>query len=237
MLREALRYPTRGDEAVETFLIGGALHLVTALVLPILLALVLVPLVFVAGYLVRVLDHATSVDRLELRNDADIAPPTFRDPVRLLRDGLAAMAVSVAYLVVPIVVLLVTVGGAISHGTSANGLGFGGAFTFLTGSIVTLLIAVTFVYFLPAGLIAYANTRRVRAAFEWRRLKAFAGRGTYFYAFWVSVVIAVFVGTIVGPLNAVALGFFLLFYAEVAVAVLCGQACSDSRVGGAATSE
>lgn len=225
MLREAFRYPTRGDDAVETFLIGGGLHLAAALVLPLFFPLALVPLVFVAGYLVRVLDHVASTDPPELRGDVD--PPTFSDPVRLFREGLVAAVVTVVYLVVPVAMLLITVGGAMTRRAQASSLGFGGTLGFLGGSIVTLLIVISIVYFLPAGLVAYASTRRVRAAFEWRRLKRFGGRGTYFFAFWVSIAVGALVAAAVGPLNTVALGFFVLFYAEVVVAALCGQACAD----------
>lgn len=218
-LRAALSYPLRDDgdgdrSALDVVLVGGGLHLLAALV-PV------VPLVPVAGYLVRVLDRAASADPRAFRDDA--CPPSFRGVGRLFADGLAAAAVALAYLSVPLVVLVVTARGiglaAVGADPStATGVGF------LAGSTVTVLLALAFAYPLPAALTAYARDRELRAAFDADRLWAAVTDARYFVAVGIGVLAVGLAVALARPLNRLALGFFVVFYAEVVAAALSGRA-------------
>ncbi|MFC6785613.1 DUF4013 domain-containing protein [Halobaculum halobium] len=229
MLREALRYPlgpadARGATA-EALATGGGLHLFAALVAPLwpLSVFSLVSWVLLVGYLVRVLGAAGDA--------ADPATrPTFRRPLALLRDGLVGSALSVAVLLVPVAVLLVTVGGAVS-GAAGGGpvdpttpLGYG---VTLVGGTVSLLLAVGVAYPLPAILAEYGRAdpdagvrARVGEAVSFGSLRRTVTSGRYFYAWTVGAILLAFGAALTGagarPIRLV--GFFGLFYLEVAAA-------------------
>lgn len=206
MLREALGYPLRGDrgDAAETLAVGGGLHLL-AWFLPV------VPLVFVVGYLVRVLRGA---------GDAAGAPATFRSPGglggvgTLVRDGLLGSVVVAAYALPPVVALAVTFTGIVGGDASLDGFG---SVAVAAGGTATLFVAAGFAYALPAALAAFARTG-LRAAFSPSTLRPVLTSGRYFYA-WCVGASALGVGAALAlPLAEVVVGFFLLFYLEVAAA-------------------
>jgi hypothetical protein len=212
MLREALGYPLRGDHAVETLLVGGLCHLLAAFV-PV------VPLVPVVGYLVCALDDRARTDRPDL---PETPPPTFHDPRAVLWRGLGGSLVVVAYLAVPTLVLVVTLGGTVSRSLgSVPGVGL--SLGFYTASTVTLLVAVLFAYLLPAGLSAYAVRGSIRAAFDPGAVRAVATDARYFVTWGVAVVVVSLAAVGFAPLNAVGAGFFLAFYAEVVAVGLWGR--------------
>lgn len=208
-MRTALAYPFRGEPRFDAVLVGGGLHLL-AVWLPVL------PFLVVAGYLVRVLEETAAAPRLR-----EATRPDWRPVGPLLRDGAVAVGVCLAYLAVPIGLLVVTLGGPLERTDPTGGTD---GLVFLVGSTVVLLVSLAAAYPLPAALAAYARERRVRAAFD-RRLLSIATRdGRYLYAV---VVAATGIGVVVaayGPLNAVALGFFVAFVVEVAAAALVGSA-------------
>ena len=231
MIGEALRFPFgTGDDrgaATEALVVGGGLHVLAAFV-------PLVPLIPVVGYLVRVLGAAGDAEdpgRL----------PTFRSPASLLRDGLVGCLLAVAFLLAPVVLLVVTVGGALSGGAAAGPidpttpLGYGAT---LIGGTVTLLLAAAIVYPLPAVLAGYARgdptggtVARIRGAFSRRRLWASVTSGRYFYAWTVGVVLLLFgIGLAsAGTRFTRLLGFFGLFYLEVAAAAAWSRGVGGNR--------
>ncbi|WP_435063734.1 DUF4013 domain-containing protein [Halobaculum sp. EA56] len=231
MIREALRFPLGDPDdrgaAAEALAVGGGLHLLSAFV-PVL------PLVPVVGYLVRVLGAAGDADdpsRL----------PSFRSAGSLLRDGLVGSLLAVGFLLVPVVVLAVTFGGAVSGGAGGAGidpttpLGYG---VTLVGGTVTLLLAVAVVYPLPAVLAAYARAdpeagtlARVRAALSPGRLRRVVSTGRYFYAWTVGAVLVLFGLALAGAGSRPArlVGFFGLFYLEVAAAAAWSRGVGGNR--------
>ena len=216
MLREALRFPLRGDrgDALETLAVGGGLHLLAAFV-PVL------PLVPVVGYLVGVLrDESAAPD--ERRDGGD--PALFRHPRRLLRDGLVGSAVCLAYLLPAAAFLLLTVGRAVTDGVPADVP----APVFVVAGTLSLLLAISFAYVLPAALVGLARSGW-RGAFAPGPLFGVVTTGRYFFG-WTVGAVALGVALALAPgLNRLALGFFLLFYAEVVAVSAWGAAVRGNR--------
>lgn len=208
MIPAPFRYPFRGDRAVDVLLVGGALHLVSVYV-PVL------PLIVVLGYLVVVLRETATRDAPD-RFDALPSRPSVVDVVRT---GLGGAFVVAASLVPSVVVLLVTVGGLSRLSLSPTAATVGRSFGFVAGSTASLLLALVFLSVLPAGLLRYGVTGRIRAAFDAGALGAAVTDGAYFYNVLVGTVVGA-AGVVVGAATAqFVVGFPIAFYAElVAVA-------------------
>lgn len=206
MLPAPFRYPFRSERGIDTILIGGGLHL-AAVYFP------AVPLVFVAGYLLSVLTETAERDRL---TRFETLPP-FTDVLSLTRLGLGVSAIGVVYLLPAVGMLLVTVFGLTNRAPTLESIDFGTSLGFVAGSTASLLLAVTFLYMLPAALVGYARRHRFRAAFDARLLAAAATDGTYFYNVVVGFVVGSLVLTLAGGLVEVVIGFFLAFYGELVV--------------------
>lgn len=220
MIPEAFGYPLGGDrgDAAETLAVGGGLHLLSAFV-PV------VPLVFVVGYLMRVLRST---------DDAEDDPATFRSPGglagarALVRDGLLGSLVVVAYSVVPAVVLGVTFYGVLGGNASLDGVG---GLAVAVGGTTTLFVSLAFAYTLPAALAALARSG-LRAAFSPSTVWGVATTGRYFYA-WCVGASALGVGAALAvPLERLVVGFFLLFYLEVVAAAAWARGVGGKRFAG-----
>ncbi|MFB9813454.1 DUF4013 domain-containing protein [Haloarcula sebkhae] len=151
MLEDALRYPWTGEQKIETILIGGVLSL---------LGVFFIPVLFVYGYLVRVI-RAVS-------DGADEEPPVFDEWGDLFIEGVVAFLISLVYGLVPLVVIglavasfivpasvVTTTGGEPALGLSVIGL------LFALVVAVTVVVSLGAVYLLPAAVAAYAVTGRV----------------------------------------------------------------------------
>lgn len=215
-LEVALRYPMEHDDWVKTILVGGVL---------LLFSFLLVPLLPVYGYLVRVMRR---------RLDDDPTPPTFDDWEDLFVDGLRAVAILIAYMLVPAIVGFVTVGGsmvAIATGTrggTAAGLG-GLAFGFL----LTFVLSLLFGYVAAAGLVNFVREDRLGAAFDVATIREVATQREYAVAWLLAVVALVGASVVAGLLNVVPflgaiVGVFLLFYVQIAAARLWTDGVSDA---------
>ncbi|WP_435174984.1 DUF4013 domain-containing protein [Halorussus sp. AFM4] len=226
MLREALTYPVRGEAADETLVVGAILAVAAGLLarLGVLAVLALVPVVVLAGYALAVLRDSTAAES-EVPPTAD-APPRFADFRGLAADGARALAVAIAYLVVPAVALAVTVSGAAAT-ARPEALGTT-LFVFGAGTVV-LFASLAFAYLLPAALAGVAETGRLRAGVDRGRLLRSARDGRYFVGWVAAVVVAglavVGLGSLAtlgrpGQVVALAGGF----YAIVVVARLVGRA-------------
>jgi hypothetical protein len=208
MVPAPLLYPFRGQRGVDTLLVGGALHLLSVYV-PVL------PLVPVLGYLVVVLGD-TSVRDSPSRY---AALPPLSDGREILRRGVGGAVVLTAFLLPATVTLLVTVAGLSQSSLSADEIGIGTSLGFVTGSTASLMLAVLFLYLLPAALANYVSTGSVRAAFDREVLVRAARHGAYFYDVVLGLVVGGFVLVVASATTAYAVGFFVAFYGElVAVA-------------------
>lgn len=205
---DALTYPTEHDDWIKTVLIGGGLSIFGFLLLPIL------P---VYGYLVRVIRHTLA---------GDPQPPTFGEWEELFIDGLQALVISVAYLIVPGIVGIVTFGGAVaamatgSRGGAAAGLaGLG------LGFLLTFVLTIVFGYVAVAALVNFAREERIGAAFDVATLRGIVTDGDYAIAWGLSVVVFIGAGIVTSLLNVIPflgaiIGAFVFFYVQIVAATL-----------------
>ncbi|MFW5917111.1 MAG: DUF4013 domain-containing protein [Halorubrum sp.] len=204
-----LTYPIRGSPRFDALVVGGGLHLLAAWV-PVL------PFVAVAGYLARVLATTASAEP-----HVDPDPPDWRPIGPLLGDGLRLFATVAGYLAVPVALLVVTLGGPL-EGFDPTGTTDG--VLFIVGSTVSTLLAFAICYPLPAALVAVSRERTLRAAVD----PTLVGVATRDAGYLVATLLAAgglgLAAAAYGPLNAVALGFFLGFYVEVVAAAAVGRA-------------
>lgn len=215
-LEAALRYPMEHDDWMKTILIGGVLSVFSFL---------LVPLLPVYGYLVRVLRH---------RLAGEPEPPTFGDWGELFADGLKAFVVVFVYMLVPVIVGAVTVGGsfaAMATGTrSGAAAGMGGL---ALGFLLTFVLTLVFGYVAVAALVNFAREDSLGAAFDFGTIRAVATNREYAVA-WLLAAAAFFGASVVaGLLNVVPflgaiVGAFLLFYVQIAAARLWADGFSDA---------
>lgn len=193
MLEAALRYPTTGDDALERLLIGGVLMIFSVFVLPVFV---------VYGYLVR------SVAAVA---DGDEEPPTFEGWEELLVDGIKAVAIALAYGIVPIVLALavfvpVTAGVAVGGDGSSGLLAGAGILAFLLLMAVAILVA----YVVMAALTNFAIEGRFGAAFDFGTIGQFATSGPYLVAIVLSIVIQIALGAVITVVTVLTFGLALL---------------------------
>ncbi|MFC6973713.1 DUF4013 domain-containing protein [Halomicroarcula sp. GCM10025709] len=202
MLRDALRYPQRGPGWLKTVAVGSVLTLLGSVTF--------VPLIPVQGYLLRVL-RATSEGRDR--------PPAFGDWPDLFADGARAIAVQVAYVLVPVWLLFAGFVVAGVEASSALGLA-------VTG--VAGLLTIAALYLLPAALTRLATTGRLRAAFDLRAVAAAGRRPIYVVAIVEAYVALVVVGGVGALLTVILVGAVFLFYGQVAAFSLFGRGSAEA---------
>lgn len=222
MFEDALRYPREGDGVVERIAIGGVLGILSPLV---------VPALALFGYLIRVIESVDAGD--------DHVPPPFEDWEGLIVDGLKAAVIGIAYGLVPSVIFtLAVLAFLLPVATSDGPTGWvAGALGLVVGLVVILLAAIVslaFAYVLPAGLVAFARTGRLDAAFSLATIRRIATHGDYAAAWLVAFVISVGADVIAGLLVLTTVGAvlvpFLAFYGAVASAYAIGGGVRDASL-------
>lgn len=198
MLEDAIRYPLNSDDRLATLVIGGALLLLSFLILPIFV---------VQGYLMRVLRSTAG---------GDTAAPSFTDWGELFVDGLKLVVVSLVYGIavsIPFVVAAVVVGIGGLTGSDAGLAAFGvvGVLLFLLATLTAILVS----YLLPAALTNFALEGRIGAAFDFGTIREAALSGKYLIGVLLGVVLNGIIGTVAGPFAVILVGFPILFYGQV----------------------
>ncbi|WP_324662480.1 DUF4013 domain-containing protein [Haloarcula sediminis] len=225
MFEDAIEYPWRGEQRVETVVIGGVLTL---------LGILLVPILFVNGYHVRVIRQVCAGE--------SEAPPVFDDWGALLVDGLVALLIGFAYLLVPVVFYLVSwfaffipfLGGSLG-GSAGDVFAVLGVIAVLAFMLVAFLVGLAAVYLLPAAVAAYAVTGEIGSAFSPSTIRSVGGNKAYLTGVVVAVAINflaqlagnVVVFTIIG----IVLIPFITFYGNVASAYAIGAGVADTPLG------
>lgn len=218
-LSSSLTYPMESDDWVVTVLIGGVL---------VFLGFLLVPLALVYGYLVGAIRDSLT---------GEPAPSTFDDWGAMLVDGVQAMVVWFVYLLVPLVVGAVAVGGAVlamATGTETGAAaGLGGLFV---GFALTALLLLVFGYVATAAVVNFAREARFGAAFDVGVLKRVVLSRDFAIAWLVSFVVLLVVGLIGSlPLVGWILAPFAGFYGMVVAAGLWADGFSAALAGSRST--
>lgn len=232
-LADALSYPIRG-QWLERTVLGGLLVVGSVLV---------VPLFVLAGYVVRVLE--TTLEGAE-------KPPSLEGWSTLAARGVGAVAITLAYLLVPLLagaLLAAVVGTTGYYGLAELAPVVGGHEELVWGiSLVAALLAallsiVVFgatllvYYLLPAALTLYAMAGTTRAAFDRNALASLALSREYFLAMAVLQIVPLVVPvvalacllTVVGIAALPAIPFLAMLYSCRLVGYAVAEPTVDSR--------
>ncbi|WP_135852819.1 DUF4013 domain-containing protein [Halorussus salinus] len=231
MFETALKYLVDSDDGTETILVGGLLTLFGWL---------LIPAVFVAGYLQRVLARTT----------AEESAPSFEDWSDLFAEGLKAIAVVLAYVALPAVLLTAVVASlaivsvettvvesdagvptdpsVVAEPVTNVGPDLLSVAVVFGGLALAGISALVAWYVLPAALARLAVEGRLGAAFQFRRLWGVVTTNSYATGWLVALVVLVVGGALVGGLASIpfvgwALVPFATFYLNVVAFALYGQ--------------
>jgi hypothetical protein len=233
MFREAISYPTRQPDGGRSVIVGGLLLVVVAALVATaalepprgyLAVLAVLPWLLVRGYHVRVIRTTISRERP--------TPPRFDDVPRLLRDGVIAALVSIAYLAPGGIVLgpllAIRISGtdlstllselAVPELVSAPLVSAAGVL-----AVLAVMYVIGALYVIPVAITRYAHSRRPRAAFELRTIVAGSMTEDYIIAWAVSVVLQVFLLPVTYLLGVLVVGFFLQFIVSTGVRYCYGQ--------------
>jgi hypothetical protein len=234
MLGDALEYPTRGEDALTTILVGGLLPILSVLfgliglaLSVILIGLVILPLALLPG--LALFGYYVAVLRGTTAGDSD--PPRFRAWKRLISDGVRFLAISIAY-GIPFVILVgvffavlaaseATVGNATAETVAA------------VGTAITALVAVCYLlvyaYVQPLALANFAREDRLRAAFDLGVLREAGFSKAYALTWFFGALVWLVGGALEGALWFVLIGLFVGFYANVVRYYLYGRGLHDAR--------
>lgn len=206
-LGDVITYPTEGDNWLVTTFIGGVL---------LFFSFLLIPMFLVYGYLVRVIRTVTA-DEAE--------PPSFDDWGSMLVEGLQAWIIGLIYLLIPLIVGAVTIGGSIAAMATGSDVGaaagIGGS---LVGLAVTVLLTIVFGYVSAAAVVNFAREERFGAGFEVDTLKQVVLTDDFVVA-WLLTIVLFIVASVVNviPLIGWVLAPFVAFYAASVAANLLGD--------------
>ena len=201
-------YPTESDEWLKTILIGGVLTV---------FGFLLVPMLPVYGYIVRTLQY-----RLEGQPE----PPSFEEWGTLVVDGLQAWIVGLVYLVIPLIVAGVTVGGSIAAMATGSRAGSAAGVAGLIGGLtITFILMLVFGYFAVVAVVNFARENRFGAAFDLDTIRAVALDRDYAIPWGISVLVFIVAGIVGSVLNIIpflgfVVGSFVFFYAQIVAAFL-----------------
>lgn len=209
---DVLSYPAESDDWIVTVIIGGVLTL---------LGFLLIPMILVYGYIVSVIRDRTS---------GHPKPPTFGNWGTLFVEGLQAWIIGIVYMLVPLIVGGLTVGGAalaMATGTDAGvAAGFGGM---AVGFLLTFLLALVFGYVAVAAVVNFAREGRFGAAFDFGVLKRVVLDREYAVAWLVSVAVLLVASLVnVIPFIGWLLAPFAIFYAAIVASSLWADGFSDA---------
>lgn len=225
MFRDALDYPTRAPTGGRVVLTGGALLLSVPVfgafggVVP---ALAPVALVGVLAWLL-VRGYHVSVVRTTIGRSRP-SPPEFDGYGTLLVDGLKATFITLTYLIPALVAVAVAV--VVANAPTLTGSNAGTlALQIIAGllAVVGVLYTIGALYALPVAVAVFAYTGRLRPAFDIRIVARGAISEDYAVAWFVSMLLQVFLVPFAYLLYPLLVGFFFRFHLSVGVRYCYGR--------------
>lgn len=209
MFGDAISYPRTNDDWLPTVAIGGLLSILQFLIVPIIVA---------QGYYVRVLRGVAR---------GETVAPSFTDWGDLFVDGLKLLVVGIGYgllITIPVLLLTAIAGG----GATAVGGEVGGAFALLV-SLVVFAYSLVVSYVIPAALANFAVEDSIAAAFDFETLRAVVTTGEYVRGIVFGLLVAIVGGLVGSILTVVLIGFFVLFYVQIAVYYCFARGYAEGR--------
>ena len=210
------KYPMESDDWIKTVGIGGVAMIFSFLVVPLLL---------VAGYLVRAI-------RAGMEGAEE--PPVFDEWGDLLKEGFVASVIGLVYQLVPIIVVSVFVGGSILAIATGSDAGAGvGLLGLMGGVFVGWILSLIFGYVGFAGVANYAREGNFGAGFDFGVISDVVTSRAYLVAWVYVIALNIVVGVIVGLLNIVPflgaiVGLFVGFYALIIAGWLWGNGFAEA---------
>lgn len=220
MIEKSLRYPIEGESTVKLFLLAYAAMLLSIFVLPIFVLM---------GYFVKVAGTTA-------RGESDI-PPQFTDWKRLLTLGIKSFLLSMAYVLVPLAIL---VGALIGVDVSASGT-TGAEFTGprVLALFVGILVYLAITYVIPAAFTAMSETERLRDGFNLDKIKPLLLSGDYLVAMVVVFLFNIVVGILSQVLAFTIVGLLFLppiaFYSSLFMYHIIGRVYNKKHGEGTLT--
>lgn len=214
MLAESFAFPTRGDDWLKTLLIGTLLAIGGAILV--------IPGIFLQGYLLRAIRAGAA---------GETRPPAFDDWTGLFVDGLKFIVVTFVWVGIPLTVFAVALplvatfvlGFGTVAGVSPELLGGGTGLVIIGGMGLGFLLTLVLGYFLPAAVVGLATQDRIGAAFELGAIWRVASTKEYLVGVVVLGLVFTVLGTVAGLLTLLLVGFALQFYLQVASGHFVGQ--------------
>jgi len=220
-IENAVTYPMESDDWVVTVLIGGVLSV---------LSFLLIPLFIVYGYLVRA---------IRANFEGKPEPPAFGDWGELTVDGLQVAVIGFVYMLVPIVVMAVTVGGsAVALATGSEAGAAAGAGTLVVGILVTVVLALLFGYFAAVGIVNFAREERFGAAFDFGVVKDVGLDSDFAMPWLISVAVFIAAGLVnVIPVIGALIAVFTNFYALIVASDLWADGFREATDAGSVSGQ
>jgi hypothetical protein len=215
MIDDAFTYPTNREDWLKTVLIGGVLTFLGFLILPMFV---------VYGYVVQVVRGTI---------DGEEGPPVFEEWGDLFVEGFQAWVIGIVYMVIPLVVGGVLVGGSLIAMVTGGRAGAGiGAVGFFGGFLLTAVLMLVFGYLAVAAIVRFAEQERFGAAFDVDAIRTLAMDADFAVAWVVSLVGFLVAGVIAGiPLVGWLVAPFATFYAFVVAGRLWGGGLLEATDG------
>jgi predicted flap endonuclease-1-like 5' DNA nuclease len=215
MIRDAIEYPLEGDDAAMRLVIGGALVLLSPLV---------IPNVLIGGF-------SVAICRTVVEGRPE--PPAFDDWGKLAVDGLAVVAISLVYWLPALVVgtvgfgtvAIVLFGIGRDPGTLAGPLSVVLAFG---GGLLALAYSVVVGYVLPASIVNYARTGDLSAAWNFGTIRTIVVNGDYAKGWLVGVGLLFAFNAAASSLIWILVGFPVLFFGQVAAMYVFTRGTMDA---------
>jgi hypothetical protein len=215
MIGESLDYLRESEDVSRTVIIGGILSLFGFLI---------VPLFAIMGYLVRVLDRTAN---------GDDEAPVFEDWEELIVEGAKASAITFAYMLIPLAVLIAFgLSAGLLSSIGSDVLGTIGGLGIVLGLMVWFALSLLAMYAVPAALANFAEKRTLGAGFEIETMRRVLMDRTYATG-WLMAFLVIVGGSVVStllnviPIVGFIAGAFVGFYAIVAAYYIIGHTWAD----------
>lgn len=203
-----IKFPTTDKDWIKKIIIGGIL-----LIIPIVN---FIPFGYALGVMKGAIEGKPSM-------------PEWTDWGNLFVKGLLAFVIAIIYMLIPIIVLALSAGGAVAAVISGNMAVATGA---LGGIIIGLLLALIMIFLFYMGIGMYVKTDSIGAAFKFGEILARIKSvfGDYLATFIVILILEIVVGIFnVIPLLGFLIQIFGGFYVSVVAMNMFGKLYAQSK--------